>query len=357
MRFVLTGVILFVSVAVGACARQTSSATKSESETSRFPELAVKQTLQTSAKPSSNLQLRAPGRSISTTNGEKFVLPVSASFTESNDLYIADNNAHKILRWPADSATAEVVSTDTGKSELKFPGPIQYAQNKLYVSDNDGIKVYLRDGKFERLIRSFIGIFFFTVTDKQTFLVSPIIRNPEPEDPLLVELDMNGKQLRTFGHRTNGHNGMDDQAYLALSGKSVYVAYKYRPLVEIYSFDSGSLVNSFNVNHPVFSTLEKDLQARVGSEKQQQGRVYVPRYLAGIKVLNGRIFICLHLPQPEIWEMNEKGDLRQAYRITNLTPAVEVFGFDLRPNGENLNFSLGIIDPKWNATVCQLNLN
>lgn len=357
MRLVLIGVILFVSVTAGACARQSSSAAKRESEASRFPELSIKQSLQTSAKLSSNLQLRTPSRLISATDGARFVLPVSASFAESNDLYITDNNAHKILRWPADSANAEVISTDSEKGELKFPGTIHYAQNKLYVSDNDGIKVYSRDGKFERLIRSFIGIFFFTITHKQTILISPLIRNPEPEDPLLVELDMNGKQLRSFGHRTNGHNGIDDQAYLALSGNSVYVAYKHRPLVEIYSFESGSMVKSFNVNHPVFSTLEKELQARVVSEKQQQGRVYVPRYLAGIEVWNGRLFICLHLPEPEIWEMNEKGDLRQAYRITSLTPAVEIFGFDLHANGENLNFSLGIIDSRWDATVCELNLN
>lgn len=357
MRLVLTGVILFVSVTVGACARQSNSATRRESEASRFPELAVKQSLQTSAKLSSNLQLRTPNRSISATNGARFVLPVSASFAESNDLYIADNNAHKILRWPADSSNAEVVSTDSEKGELKFPGPINYVQNKLFVSDNDGIKVYSRDGKFERLIRSFIGIFFFTITDKQTILISPLIRNPEPEDPLLVELDLNGKQLRGFGHRTNGHNGIDDQAYLALSGNSVYVAYKHRPLIEIYSFESGSLVNSFNVNHPVFSTLERELEARGVAEEQSQGRVYIPRYLAGIRVWNNRLFLCLHLPEPEIWEMTEKGDLRQAYRITSLAPAIEIFGFDLHANGENLNFSLGIIDPGWKTTVCQLNLN
>jgi hypothetical protein len=249
------------------------------------------------------------------------------------------------------------LSIDSEKGELKFPSNIRYAQNRLYVSDNDGIKVYSPDGKFERLIRCFIGIFFFTITDKQAFLVSPLIRNPEPEDPLLIEIDMNGKQLRSFGHRTNGHNGIDDQAYLALYGNSIYVAYKHRPLVEIYSFESGSLVKSFNVNHPVFNTLEKELQSKGVSEKQRQGRVYVPRYLAGIQVWKGRVFLCLHLPEPEIWEMNEQGDLRQTYRITGLNPAVEIFGFDLHANGENLNSSLGIIDAEWKTTVCELNLN
>src|SRR5689334_20925208 len=130
MRFLLISVILFVSVTVGACARQSNSATKSEA--SRFPELTVKQALQTSAKFSSNSQLLTPSRTVSTTNGGTFVLPVSASFAESNDLYISDNNAHKILRWPANSAKAVVVSTDSEKGELKFPNTIHYAQNKLY---------------------------------------------------------------------------------------------------------------------------------------------------------------------------------------------------------------------------------
>ncbi len=357
MRFVLIGVILFVSVTAGACARQSSSATKRETGASQFPELSVKQALQnSSSKLSSNSQLRTASRSISTATGAGFVLPVSASYSESNDLYIADNNAHKILRWPAGSTNAAAVSIDPEKGELKFPSNIRYAQNKLYVSDNDGIKVYSSDGKFERLIRCFIGIFSFTITDKQTFLVSPLIRNPEPKDPLLIEFDTHGKQLRSFGRRTNGHNGLDDQSYLALSGNSIYVAYKYRPQVEIYSYGSGSLVKSFTVDHPVFSTLEKELQSQVISDKQQ-GRVYVPRYLAGIKVWKGRVFLCLHLPVPEIWEVNEKGDLRQAYRITGLAPAVEVFGFDLHANGDNLIFSLGIIDPGWKTTVCELNLN
>lgn len=47
MRYAIVGVMLFISVTIGACARQSSLATKRESEAARFPELSVKQALQT----------------------------------------------------------------------------------------------------------------------------------------------------------------------------------------------------------------------------------------------------------------------------------------------------------------------
>jgi WD40 repeat protein len=328
--------------------------------TNAFPELGVKQRLQQAVEKDEeqNGSKVTPFRILNNRQGG-IVFPASLCYSDSGGLYISDNNGHKIEYWPSDSSTAKALPTEAPKGELKFPNTVQWSSDgRILVADNDGIKVFSPEGQFEGLTRSYLGISSFAITDKRTILANTLIRNPADDDPLIVEIEQGGKQVRGFGARRNvaGHNGAEDVAFLTLSKTLLFAAFKYHPTVEIYDIDSGKLVQTLAIDHPVFRALPNELKSEGLSEGQQHGRVFIPRYLAGIRILDNRLFLCLHLPEPEIWELDQKGNRLAEFRISGLPPAVDFFGFDVRRDQGNLLFAVGIIDQGWNATVSEIRI-
>lgn len=361
MAKVLTCLLLAVVALNGACVRTGELASSKQTANTPFSELSVKLELQQALKETTDQKTFAiaPHRLVKNGQGAGFVLPAGMSYSDSGGLYISDNNGHRIHYWPVDSSTAESLTPQSGKGKLKFPNSILCANEKVFVSDNDGIKVFSAGGQFERLIRPYYGIFSFTKTTKDTIFANTLIRNSQPQDPLIVELDHNGREIRGFGLRRNvaGHNGLEEEAFLALSQNVLLAAFKYRPSVELYDIDSGKMIGSFDIDHPVFRSLATELERRGVSDKQEKGRIFLPRYLAGIRVLGSRVFICLALPEPEIWEVDQIGNRLARFQVSGLPHAVDVFGFDVRSVGSNLLFSVGIIDQGWNTTVSELRIN
>lgn len=355
----LTSLLTVVIALQCGCVRTGQSVVKkSATEPS---ELTVKQHLQEDLKENSGPRIGAitPYRLVSNKAGSAFVFPASISYSDSGTIYISDNNGHRIHYWPVDSRTTTAFLPESGNGKLKFPNSIQYADGKIFISDNDGIKVFSPDGHLQRLIRPYFGIFSFTKSTNETIFANTLIRNAEAQDPLIVELDERGKELRGFGRRHNvaGHNGLEDQTFLAISGSVLLAAFKYQPLVEIYDVKSGKLIQTFDIDHPVFRALPRELERQRVPETLGEGRVFVPRYLAGIRASGDRIFLCLSLPEPEIWEVDQKGNRLGEFHVSGLPPAVDIFGFDIRPIKDKLTFSIGIIDQEWHATVAELEVN
>jgi hypothetical protein len=280
------------------------------------------------------------------------------TYSDTGDVYVSDNIGHTIHRLPVGSIEIQTILANDGHV-LRFPNSIHYWADKVVISDNEGIKILSPKGEFERLIRPYLGIFDFVITEHQTFLINTLVRNPESQDPLIVELDNHGRRLKAFGTRLGvpSHNGLEDQAFLALSEGLLFVAFKYRPLVEVYNIDSGKLLTSFEVNHPVFRLLSDELRASRVTEAKTPGRVYLPRYIAGIRSNGKRIFLCLNLPQPEIWEVDTKGKVLAQFKVSDLAPAVDIFGFDVRINDNNVVFSIGVIDTSFAASVSEVSLS
>lgn len=318
-----------------------------------FPEVALKDRLQRSS-PSESVILSIK-RLVTKGAGGDFTFPAAIAYSETGDLFVSDNIGHTIHRLQADSNKAETIFAKDG-TVLSFPNSIQCWANKLVVSDNDGLKILSSKGEFEKLIRPYFGIFNFTITKDQTFLINTLVRNAEQQDPLIVELDREGKRLRAFGARlaVSGHNGLEDQAFLALSDRLLFAAFKYRPLVEVYSIDSGKLQRSFEVNHPVFRLLADELKATGLTSTKAPGQVFLPRYIAGIRTVGKRIFVCLNLPTPEIWEVNANGKILALFKVSRLAPVVDIFGFDVHIKHDILTFSLGTIDPSFGSTVSEV---
>ena len=231
MRTALAIIPLLILVGLNAaCARRGESADRKSTAANKFPELAVKQELQQSLEANSNPKplTLIPYRSAKNGAGANYVFPASISYSDKGELYISDNNGHRIHYWAIDSATITALPVESGNGQLKFPNSIQYSAKNIWISDNDGIKVLSPDGRFQRLIRSYLGVFSFVETRNSIF-INPLVRNPKAEDPLIVELDRNGKLVRGIGKRRNVavYKGLDDQAYLSTSANLLFVAFKY----------------------------------------------------------------------------------------------------------------------------------
>jgi hypothetical protein len=319
----------------------------------RFPELALKERLQrASAGSTAPLRLR---RSIRQGEGAEFVVPAGIAYSETGDLYISDNNAHTIHLWRGNSAAANELTAATDAARLRFPNPVRAWGGKIFVSDNDGIKVLSSDGSFEKLLRLYLGVFDFALTDRGTIVASLMVRNPEPKDPLVVEIDQTGRVIRRFTAR-RAAAGQDDhrnQAFVAVSGDRVVVAYKYRPVVEVFDLNSGELVREFEIKHPVFESLKNQprTETPAGAPAEQK---LEPRYAAGVKVLGDSIFLCLHLPVPEVWELDGEGRLRAAFRADGLPSAMNLFGFDARRSDGEVKFAIGVVDTTWGTSISEL---
>jgi hypothetical protein len=354
----LAAILLLTIVSASvACVSRGESASPLKQSANQFPELAVKQKLQHSDQAMANRKMLTltTYRSVKNGQGAGYVFPASMAYSDSGTLYISDNNGHRIHHWALEAATVTALPAESGSGQLKFPNTIQFANGTILISDNDGIKIFSREGHFQKLIRSYFGVFSF-VTSKEGVFINTIIRNPKSEDPLIVKLDQSGRAIGGFGLRRNvaGHKGLDDQAYLAAFGNLLFAAFKYRPTVEVYNIDTGTLSGSFEIDHPVFRSLNQELVQKGIGEKQDQERIFLPRYLSGIRVLGDELFVCLALPEPEIWAVDQKGTPLAVFKLSGLPVAVDIFGFDVRPTEDGFLFSIGIIDQEWNATISQL---
>jgi hypothetical protein len=164
-------------------------------------------------------------------------------------------------------------------------------------------------------------------------------------------LDSHGKLIRGFGLRPNTHEDLDAQAFLSVEKNQLFAAFKYRPIVEVYDIASGRLSRTIDISHSIFP----QLAAQMSAEGSERGRL--PRYLAGIKVIDRHIFLCLYLPKPEIWEMRDDGQRLRQFQVECPSSALDIFGFDVRARGSSVTIALGLIDPALSPTVAEITTN
>lgn len=349
MRYVNSIMLLGLGLLLANCAfRQTPSQTL----LAGFPEMRAKESLQAANSP------RSPflAASRSTGKGTDFVLPSGVSYATTGDLYVSDNNGQTIHRWTVGNDQENVFLAKNAVGKLEFPNTIQWTNKHVFVADNDGLKVFSVEGTFERLIRTYFTIFSFVVTERSTILINPLIRKADANDPLIIELDNEGKRIRGFGLRHNeaNKNGVDDRAFLTVANGLLFAAFKYRQSIEVYGIASGDLVRTISINHDALNHLP-DLLAQ--SSIPTDNRNLSPRYIAGVRAIQDQVFVCLHLPQPEILVFDEQGRILKQFRVSITTPAIDIFGFDARASGKNIELAIGVLDPNWNSTVYEFTVN
>ena len=282
-----------------------------------------------------------PTRLIKKGEGGNFIYPSSITSIETGTLYIADNNGHTIQYCP-DKALSTTPFPASGN--LRFPTTIRAWREHLFVADDEGIKVFTLDGKFERVLRTFYAIFNFTIADDGSIYANVSYRAPKDTDPLILKLDQDGKRVSGFGSRLNHlqFKGLDDNAYLLCSGQLLFAAFKHRPIVQVYDLKEQRLLREIVITHPIFAKLE-DLAKDQTYTNPSSSRTALPRFTAGIIAIGNRLFVLLHLPYIEIVEVDFEGHERNRFHSIETTRVLDYFGFAARTSNSNNNlFDLGI---------------
>lgn len=235
------------------------------------------------------------------------VYPVSLAALDKGGVYISDNNAHRIDYYPPDSNEIVALPSQVRNGRLEWPNTIRLVKDSILVSDNDGIKVFKRNGSFQYLLRIYYQASSFAVDAAGNIYANPHFAIQKPSDPLIVKLNNEGTLIRRFGTRLSlsDHFGLDDKAFLCCAGSYIFVAFMYRPEVQVYDAQ-GRFIREFRIEHSCFDKL-----ARLLSDERfthpSKGTVRLPRYVAGLSVVEDRLLVLLDLPRAEVAELDFQG--------------------------------------------------
>jgi len=270
--------------------------------------------------------------------GKPFVYPTSLALSEEGQIYISDNNAHKVYSYSPKTDSFNDLTLSNIGSSLSWPTIMRVKGENLFVLDTKGIKVFALDGSFRRLLKTFYQINDFVVRTERGFYLNPSFRKPKQSDPLVVGLSEEGTKIQSFGARLNReeHAGLEDVAWLCSTEDRIFVVFRYRPKAEIFSL-AGELIQSFDINHAIFKELIPISEIREYTNPGP-GKYRLPGFVAGACVIGDRLLVLLDLPQPEIIEFNFAGIETNRYR-GNVSPAAKAYhGFDARLVGDKYQF-------------------
>ena len=309
------------SVAVNPAAKP-SKGTASDFETK---EAALKEL------PPTNAIFLKQESSIKNGAGARFDYPSSMATDKDGNILIADNNGHAIDLYSAKNNETTVLPTPVGEGALLFPLVVRKAEQKIYVVDDEGIKIYKESGQYERLLRTHLSMWDFVLGKDGSIYANTAHKAPAESDGLIVKLNPNGERVSSFGRRANQpqYKGMDDRVFLECSWPLLFVAFKHRPLVAIYDLTKEQLVREFAIQHPVFSRLEA-LSKDESFTNPSASVVTLPRYVAGISVADDRVFVLLHLPQVEIVEFDFLGNEKARFRSPEVSNVLNYFGLGIQ---------------------------
>ncbi len=263
---------------------------------------------------------------------KRFIYPSSMDADTNGNILIADNMAHTLDSYSAKTNETTVVPTPTGEGALRFPFVVRKAQQKIYVTDDEGVKIFKENGEYEKLLRTHYSMWDFVVGNDGSIYANTAYRGANESDGLIIKLNPNGERVSSFGRRFNQaqYKGLDDQTLMACSWPLLFVAFKHRPLVEIYDLTKETLVREFAVQHPVFSRLDALSKDESFTNPSSSSRVVLPRYVAGISVVDDRIFVLLHLPHVEIVEFDFLGNEKNRFRSSEVSNVLNYFGFGVQ---------------------------
>lgn len=327
-----------------ACTRtRTTSATDTQSALPAINEMQIKRNLLESHPLPNAVELEILRRTESS-NVSYLEFPASLAASDDGDLYISDNNGDAIYHA---TSTLEVLNKLPAQDgHLAYPNTIQVRQNEIFISDNDGIKVFGRDGSFQRLLRIYYTVFDFALDSAGNIFANPIFSAPKESDSLVVNLNKDGMRVGSFGKRLNRteHDGLEDRTYISTADDMVIAAFRHRPCFQIYNSKTGELLREIDVMHPAFPELTK-LAEDTKFVNPKPGVVRLPVYISGVDITASRIYVLLCLPQPEIVEFSIQGQELARYRAKSSVSAFSYFGFRARSAANAHRFTLGIMNP------------
>ena len=177
--------------------------------------------------------------------------PSSIVRSSSGDLFVLDNNNHRILVFRSGQFLRQIGQIGQGEADLHQPSAMGIdKQDRLYVVDqeNGRVQIFQADGSPYGRFRADTRSNTIAVNSKREILIN----NPN-KGGLMTVYSPRGREVRTFGQlvpASRGYPGRQDsddllvplgRAYLLAEDGGIYVAFQFMPLVQKYSA-AGELV-------------------------------------------------------------------------------------------------------------------
>ena len=290
-------------------------------------------------------------------NGRLFTYPSSFLISKDNYVYVVDNNGHSIYRITPDLKSTELF-VNGNKDELnkiQYPDIIREFNDQLFVNDEEGIKIFSKNGELRKTIRIYFAVNDYIINDKGEFIINPNFLNPKEQVPLLIKLNENGKKIGSIGKQKFPQElaGLEDEVHLEKNGETIIAAHKRLPLIEVFNGDSGQTLKEFEAKSIISNELDK-LKQDKEFINPEEGRYKLPTYIGGVKYFQNQTFVLLHLPYPEIVEFNSSGEKVKSYRFNDLR-VIDYFGFDMRLVNNARQFIIGVFDTSRKPIILVLN--
>jgi hypothetical protein len=263
------------------------------------------------------------------------------SFLNSNDgnIYLVENNEGKLFKISADFQSVKEIITN----KLKSPGAIREFNNNLFLLDNNGLNVFDKEGKLIKTINPHLFIEDFFVQSDEKYFVSLAELRLENDTKLVSILNSTGKRVESIcDPNPVEYKVFEHKTFIEIKDDKLYLAYKFVPLVEVYDLKTGTKIYSFNIDASIFPPL-MDLKKDKGFVNPVPNTFRIPKFIAGLKVAQDKIYVLLHTPNPVIVEFTLNGKEVQRY-ISKSSQAMDYFGFDFRLNNDTKQFFVGLID-------------
>src|SRR6185503_17494702 len=154
-----------------ACTRtNTTSATESHSALPAVNEMQIKRDLLEGHALPNAVELEVL-RQTQSSDASYLEYPTSLASSDDGDIYISDNNGDAIYHTTSNLKVLNKLPAEDG--HLAYPNTIQVRQNEIFISDNDGIKIFERNGSFQRLLRIYYTVFDFALDPAGNIFANP----------------------------------------------------------------------------------------------------------------------------------------------------------------------------------------
>lgn len=297
----------------------------------------------------------------STGLSENKVLPFSVAgypqglAVKNGNIFVVDNNKGEVFKFDITSKN-EIQKTPINlEQDLSYPNDIQILKDKTLISDNEGIKFFDNKGKFQKLLRIFRPINNYFADANGFIYANSSTSKVDTDKSLILKIDEKGQIISRFGKTTRNSrfNQDNSSAFISVSDKFIVLAYINTPKIQIYDKNKETLLKEIKIYHPIFN----DLKKRVAKEKinyEKQGKVFLPRYIAGLKVFQDKIYLLLHLPYLEIIELDFNGIELSRLQFKEGQIINDYFGFDIALVDEKSNFIVGTLENSRNPMLMLL---
>lgn len=272
--------------------------------------------------------------------------PVSFVISDDDALYVNDNINGKLFKIAPDFETI----IEFGTTPLSSPTRIREFDAKLFVYDNRGINVFNNDGQFLRTIKPFLKLEDFDLLDAESYVVNLAERKIDNGGSYFAILDAAGKRQDSIGKlHVADYPDIENRVFLEARAGKLYVGYKYEPAFEIYDLKDKTLLHTFRISSNIFPPLLALKQEKEFAHPEP-GIFRIGKFIAGFKVVQDKLYVLLHTPNPEIVEFTLDGKEVQRF-ISKETQALDYFGFDVRLNNDTKRFFVGAIDYSGNPSI------